>query len=212
MEIANQQDTQNVPVNKIDSTYVMNFLQVAYPDGFIKKYGRFLNSEQDRQQLVKSIRFMISDLTDDQLKKGMKRTRLSGFCPDVGLFVAWCLGLEQFESPADKLRKTYLQADSALAHIINYTKKQSNFMTNAMQLAYEDTMQMFNDLEYSDNNQFLVVQVYKSFKSCYSDHVNRLVNENIEQTVNDDLKALNQGKKAKKERSFADVTGNRPNG
>lgn len=40
--LAQNQNDQSV--NKIDSTYVMNFLQVAYPDGFLKKYGRFLHS------------------------------------------------------------------------------------------------------------------------------------------------------------------------
>ncbi len=59
MNLVTQQQDQK-PVNKIDATYVMNFLQVAYPDGFIKKYGRFIHSEQDTMQLVKSIRFMIS--------------------------------------------------------------------------------------------------------------------------------------------------------
>lgn len=197
MQLTTPDEKQDLPVNKIDATYVMNFLQVAYPDGFIKKYGRFLYSEQDKQQLVKSIRFMIADLSDNQLKNGMKRTRVAGFCPDIGLFVAWCVGLEQFESPEDKIRKTYLQADSALAHIINYNKKQSNFMTNAMQLAYEDTMQMFNDLKFSDNNSFHVHQVYKSFKSCYTDHVNQFVAKNIEQIVNDDLKKLDTSKKVR---------------
>ena len=206
------QDQNDQPVNKIDSTYVMNFLQVAYPDGFLKKYGRFLHSEQDRQQLVKSIRFMITDLSDDQLKNGMKRTRYAGFCPDIGLFVAWCMGLENFESPEDKIRKSYLSEDSALAHIINYNKKQSNFMTNAIQLAYEDTMQMFNDLEYTDNNSFLVHQVYKSFKSCYSSHVNNLVKQGIEQSVNADLDKLETSKKAEKQVDKSKSVNHRPFG
>jgi hypothetical protein len=210
--ITQVQGQSQKPVSKIDSTYVMNFLQVAYPDGFIKKYGRFLHSEDDKQQLVKSIRFMISDLSEDQLKNGMKRTRYAGFCPDIGLFVAWCMGLENFESPEDKIRKSYLSEDSALAHIINYNKKQSNFMTNAMQLAYEDTMQMFNDLEFSDNNAFLVHQTYKSFKCCYASHVNHLVSENIKQTVNDDLKALSNSEKTEKQVDKSKSISHRPYG
>lgn len=185
----------STPVNKIDAGYVMNFLQVAYPDGFIKKYGRFLGSDLDQAQLVKSIKFMIAGLSDDQLLLGMKRTRSAGYCPDVGRFVAWCMGLEKFESPEDAVKRSYIGADSALAHIINFTKGQSNFMTNAMQLAYQDTMQMFRDLEFSSSPERLVFQVYKSFKQCYFNHVENLAKQGISQSVNEDRVAIGTEKK-----------------
>lgn len=197
---------------QIDATYIMNFLQVAYPDGFIKKYGRFLNSDLDRQQLVKSIKFMISDLTDDQLKSGMKRARHAGHCPDVGLFVAWCLGLNKFESVEDQVRNTYFDADAALAYIINFTKQQSEFMTNAMEKAYQDTMQMFHDLEFSDNSNFLVGQVYRSFKSCYSHHVSSLTSQGIRQVVIAESLKLGHTKEPVIDDRFKPYNPNKPNG
>ena len=168
---------------QIDALSIINFLQFGCASGFNKNYASKLSTEKQKHAFLNTVNFMISDLSQSQLQTGVIKLRDSGFCPDLNLFRRWCLGLDGFDTAEDKIRKTYLGSDSALAHIINYSKQQSDFITNAMELAYTDTMQMFVDLNTSDKPEYLVFQIYKSFKSCYEDHVKKLVHDGIVQKV-----------------------------
>lgn len=195
---------QQIQIPKIDAMQIINFLQFASASGFSKNYAPKLQTEVQKREFLNTVNFMISDLTEEQLQAGVLKLRDSGFCPDLNLFRRWCLGLDGFDTIEDKIRKTYLGSDSALAHIINFNRKQSDFMTNAMELAYQDTYLMFLDMETSEKPEYLLLQVHRSFKQCYEDHVNKLVQAGIEQIIYEPKTAIERKKKPKDISNFID--------
>lgn len=193
-------------IENIDALSIINFLQFTSASGFSKHYAPKLQSENQKRDFLGTVNFMISDLSQNQLQTGILKLRDSGFCPDLNLFRRWCLGLDGFDTAEDHVRKTYLGPDAALAHIINFNRKQSDFMTNAMELAYQDTYLMFLDLDTSDRPEFLLTQVHKSFKACYEDHVKKLVASGINQIVYEPKTSIERKEKPKDISQFIDNT------
>lgn len=174
-QITNHTEQQ---IEVINPMAVMGTVKSIVPRSFEKTFNGLTT-----EQISYSFKICLDGLTREQIQFGMTQVRDNGFCPDPAMFRKWCLGIKGFNNE-NPIESSYKGKYAALNDIHTWlSKDKSTSITEASFLAYERSLEAFNDLKWVSNYERAKRVADSVFMENYEDVVRDLVQQEIKQEM-----------------------------
>lgn len=174
-QITNHTEQQ---IEVINPMAVMGTVKSIVPRSFEKTFSGLTT-----EQISYSFKICLDGLTRDQIQFGMTQVRDNGFCPDPAMFRKWCLGIKGFNNE-NPIESSYKGKYAALNDIHTWlSKDKSTSITKASFLAYEKSIEAFNDLKWVSNYERAKRVADSVFMENYEEVVCDLVQQEIKQEM-----------------------------